>query len=202
MSAELYQAKQTRKAPLVLRTALKRPAVRWPMRAGLVLAAGLLLVLDPAALAYPVFGGSGLGDGISATTEHDILVARRRRRRHRRSTQSTSRRRRRKNKSSNEGKTTKEPFKLRQPKELGGGSAFPESSRAAAPSSEAAPPVASGALRRGARVEFDSRLVQGQTAKSGAIYLFARKRSELRSMVEERTNYRKELLSTIYTTHE
>lgn len=53
-------------------------------------------------------------------------------------------------------------------------------------------------LRRGARVEFDGRLVQGQMAKSGAIYLFARKRAELRSMVKERTSYRKEILRTVY----
>ena len=56
-----------------------------------------------------------------------------------------------------------------------------------------------GTLRKGSRVEFDGRLVHGQTAKSGAIYLFARKRSELKSMVEERTNYRKEILRTIDT---
>jgi len=59
-----------------------------------------------------------------------------------------------------------------------------------------------GNLRRGGRVEFDGRLVQGQTAKSGAIYLFARKRSELRSMVQERTNYRKEVLRTVYPSWE
>ena len=54
------------------------------------------------------------------------------------------------------------------------------------------------ALRRGARVEFDGRLVQGQTAKSGAIYLFGRKRSELRSMVLHRESYRVEILRTVY----
>lgn len=57
---------------------------------------------------------------------------------------------------------------------------------------------ASGNLQRGARVEFDGRLVQGQTAKSGAIYLFARKRSELRSMIVERNDYRTEILQTVY----
>ena len=60
-------------------------------------------------------------------------------------------------------------------------------------------PWSQAALRRGGRVEFDGRLVQGQTAKSGAIYLFARKRSELKSMVEERTKYRKEILRTVDT---
>jgi hypothetical protein len=59
-------------------------------------------------------------------------------------------------------------------------------------------PVDPGGLQRGGRVEFDGRLVQGQTAKSGAIYLFARKRSQLKSMVEERIHYRKEVLRTVY----
>jgi hypothetical protein len=52
-------------------------------------------------------------------------------------------------------------------------------------------------LQRGGRVEFDGRLVQGQTAKSGAIYLFARQRSDLRSMVKERSDYRKEIIRTV-----
>jgi hypothetical protein len=64
------------------------------------------------------------------------------------------------------------------------------------------PSVDPGSLRRGGRVEFDGRLVQGQTAKSGAIYLFARKRSELRSMVQERVDYRKEVLRTVYPSWE
>jgi hypothetical protein len=56
-----------------------------------------------------------------------------------------------------------------------------------------------GNLQRGGRVEFDGRLVQGQTAKSGAIYLFARQRTDLRSMVRERESYRKEILRTVFT---
>ncbi len=68
----------------------------------------------------------------------------------------------------------------------------------AASGTSAPPPSADGALRRGARVEFDGRLVQGQIAKSGAIYLFARKRSELKSMVKERSTYRKEILRSVY----
>jgi len=53
-------------------------------------------------------------------------------------------------------------------------------------------------LQRGRRVEFDDRLVHGQTAKSGAIYLFARKHSKLRSMVKQRADFRQEILRTIY----
>jgi hypothetical protein len=62
----------------------------------------------------------------------------------------------------------------------------------------AAGPGDPGALQRGGRVEFDGRLVQGQTAKSGAIYLFARQRTDLRSMVRERDTYRREVLRTVY----
>jgi hypothetical protein len=58
-------------------------------------------------------------------------------------------------------------------------------------------PTDPGALQRGGRVEFDGRLVQGQTAKSGAIYLFARQRTDLRSMVRERESYRKEVLRSV-----
>ena len=74
----------------------------------------------------------------------------------------------------------------------------PEPEPAAAAPVRESPSVDPGNLRRGGRVEFDGRLVQGQTAKSGAIYLFARKRSQLRSMVQERVEYRKEILRTVY----
>jgi hypothetical protein len=53
-------------------------------------------------------------------------------------------------------------------------------------------------LKRGERVEFDGRLIEGQTAASGAIYLFERLPSELRSMVRERQSYRREVLETVY----
>ncbi len=106
----------------------------------------------------------------------DQLLARRRRRRRRRA----PRRRR-------------PPTKKVQP-----AAETPAAATQAPPSSPAPAP---GNLRRGSRVEFDGRLVQGQTAKSGAIYLFARKRSELRSMVKERKNYRKEILRTVYPSY-
>jgi len=61
-------------------------------------------------------------------------------------------------------------------------------------------PVGGGnpALQRGTRLEFDGRLVQGQTARSGAVYLFERARSQLRSMVRERQSYRDEIVRTVY----
>lgn len=52
--------------------------------------------------------------------------------------------------------------------------------------------------RRGpARVDFDDRLIQGQTNKSGAIYIFERKSSDLRSMVRRRKSFRKEIYRSI-----
>jgi hypothetical protein len=71
-----------------------------------------------------------------------------------------------------------------------------ENAEAATPSAPAPAPSPEG-LQRGGRVEFDGRLVQGQTAKSGAIYLFARQRTNLQSMVREREDFRKEILSTV-----
>jgi hypothetical protein len=50
------------------------------------------------------------------------------------------------------------------------------------------------ATRRGpARIEFDDRLVQGQTNKANAIYLFERRESALRSLLKKRTNFHAEM---------
>lgn len=48
-----------------------------------------------------------------------------------------------------------------------------------------------------ARVDFDERLVQGQSSKSGAIYIFERKGAELRTMVRRRQSFREEILRTV-----
>jgi len=64
-----------------------------------------------------------------------------------------------------------------------------------APSDDNAPIMST---RRGpARVDFDDRLIQGQTNKSGAIYIFERKSSELHSMVRRRTSFRDEIFRSI-----
>jgi hypothetical protein len=54
-----------------------------------------------------------------------------------------------------------------------------------------------GTRRGPARVDFDDRLIQGQTNKSGAIYIFERKNSEIHSMVRRRTSFREEILRSI-----
>jgi len=55
-----------------------------------------------------------------------------------------------------------------------------------------------GQIKRGERIEFDERLIQGQTAKAGALYLFDRKPSDLRSMVHERESYRTEMVEQVF----
>ena len=51
-----------------------------------------------------------------------------------------------------------------------------------------------GATRRGpSRIEFDDRLVQGETNKANAIYLFERRDSALRSLLKKRTNFHAEM---------
>jgi hypothetical protein len=57
-----------------------------------------------------------------------------------------------------------------------------------------APPPSRGP----ARIDFDDRLIQGQTNKSGAVYLYDRKELKTRSMIRERDSFRSETLSTVY----
>lgn len=52
--------------------------------------------------------------------------------------------------------------------------------------------------RRGmSRIEFDDRLVQGQTNKANAIYLFERRESSLRSLLKKRTDFHEEIDETL-----
>jgi hypothetical protein len=59
--------------------------------------------------------------------------------------------------------------------------------------------AADAAAKRGGptRVDFDDRLVQGQSTKQGAIYLFERKENPLRSMLRKRENFRSEISGSI-----
>lgn len=60
------------------------------------------------------------------------------------------------------------------------------------------PQVAPVELRGPTRIDFDDRLIQGQTNKSGAVYLFDRKETGINSMVKRRKTFRNLTLSTIY----
>ncbi len=48
------------------------------------------------------------------------------------------------------------------------------------------------------RIDFDDRLIQGQTNKSGAVYLFDRKESGISSMVKRRKSFRQLTIRTVY----
>jgi hypothetical protein len=57
--------------------------------------------------------------------------------------------------------------------------------------------VTSVAPRGPTRIDFDDRLIQGQTNKSGAVYLFDRKELSVRSMVQQRTSFRDQIVRDI-----
>lgn len=44
------------------------------------------------------------------------------------------------------------------------------------------------------RIDFGNSYIMGQTIKSGAVYLLQRKKSEIKSMLKYRENYREEIL--------
>jgi hypothetical protein len=63
----------------------------------------------------------------------------------------------------------------------------------------AVPPAATASAVRGPnRIDFTERLIQGQTNKSGAVYLYDRKELKTPSMIKKRESFREETLATIY----
>ena|SRR5712692_6346902 len=74
------------------------------------------------------------------------------------------------------------------------------------PAPESANPPAATATAAGSappsrgptRIDFDDRLIQGQTNKSGAVYLYDRKELKTRSMIKKRENFRDEILAAVY----
>jgi hypothetical protein len=69
----------------------------------------------------------------------------------------------------------------------------PSEAGGSAASASAAPPS-----RGPTRIDFDDRLIQGQTNKSGAVYLYERKELKTRSMVKKRESFRDEIVSSVY----
>src|SRR6516164_9024994 len=64
---------------------------------------------------------------------------------------------------------------------------------ASASASNASPPT-----RGPTRIDFDDRLIQGQTNKSGAVYPYDRKELKTRSMVQKRETFRDEIVGSVY----
>jgi hypothetical protein len=73
---------------------------------------------------------------------------------------------------------------------------------AASPSIPGAPATAAAAgapaPRGPTRIDFDDRLIQGQTNKSGAVYLYDRKELKQSSMVKKRESFREEIVGVVY----
>jgi hypothetical protein len=59
-----------------------------------------------------------------------------------------------------------------------------------------APPPTRGPTR----IDFDDRLIQGQTNKSGAVYLYDRKELKTKSMIKTRDSFRDEIVGSLYDT--
>jgi len=70
----------------------------------------------------------------------------------------------------------------------------PEAEQSAAPQGGAPP------TRGPTRIDFDDRLVQGQSNKSGAVYLYDRKELKTRSMVKKRETFRDEIVTSVFDT--
>jgi hypothetical protein len=67
----------------------------------------------------------------------------------------------------------------------------------AAETPRAAAPAQSDSMVRSDRLDFDERLIQGQTARSGAVYLFSRPPRDLPELVKLRKSYRPEITRTV-----
>lgn len=61
----------------------------------------------------------------------------------------------------------------------------------------AEPEATSSTLQRGNRMEFDARLIRGETAGSGAVFLFQRAPRVLPSMVKTRSSYLSETVQDV-----
>jgi len=70
--------------------------------------------------------------------------------------------------------------------------------RPAPPPPPPAPQAPAGGFRGPTRIDFDDRLIQGQTNKSGAVYLFSRKETNISSMVRRRKSFRHLTIRTVY----
>jgi hypothetical protein len=52
--------------------------------------------------------------------------------------------------------------------------------------------------QRPTRIDFDDRVIQGQTNTSGAVYLLERKETPIRSMIRPRISFRHLTIRTVY----
>jgi len=83
--------------------------------------------------------------------------------------------------------------RVKQPSKSSSEPAPSASATASASSSNGSPPT-----RGPTRIDFDDRLIQGQSNKSGAVYLYDRKELKTRSMVQKRASFRDEIVGSVY----
>ena len=101
--------------------------------------------------------------------------------------------RRLKRKSSRLSKSKGVEVRVKQPAKSSPEPASSSPATASASSSNTSPPT-----RGPTRIDFDDRLIQGQTNKSGAVYLYDRKELKTRSMVQKRETFRDEIVGSVY----
>ena len=58
--------------------------------------------------------------------------------------------------------------------------------------------VAHAQYRGPTRVNFDERLIKGQTTKAGSVYIFDRQQSEVRSLIERKRSFRHKIVRTVF----
>ncbi len=93
-----------------------------------------------------------------------------------------------------------QPRGARNPKQRGAArraEARPEP-RSEAPAPEAVAAASPSATRGPTRIDFDDRLIQGQTNRSGSVYLYDRKELPLQSMVKKRLTFREQIVGSNY----
>ena len=106
--------------------------------------------------------------------------------------------------SKSKSSTSKTSTAKATPAKSSSGSSTKAAYDAVAPSTSipAAPATASAAgappQRGPTRIDFDDRLIQGQTNKSGAVYLYDRKELKQRSMIKKRETFREEIVGAVY----
>ncbi len=61
-----------------------------------------------------------------------------------------------------------------------------------------AAPAAAQSYRGPTRVNFDERIIKGQTAKSGSVYIFDRQETTISSLVSKKRSFRYRTIRTIF----
>lgn len=60
------------------------------------------------------------------------------------------------------------------------------------------PVTAAAQYRAPSRINFDERLIKGQTTKSGSVYIFDRQESEIMSLVKRGRSFRHKIIRTVF----